>query len=191
VWPVRLSRVVEAMLDMHHVPFAHPLVTPPGVVRLDPYEARFDEQGVLRSRGRLRREGATRGWDMQLDLLPPGVLHVAVSPRIGGVVALAPVDAEHTWIGMRYYARVPVLGALPLVDRIAAELAVFLELGLVQPDDLRMVANAWPRTGGIEHAHLVHADKAIGLWHAWRRQVTRDGGTGGASEVPAASGRAT
>lgn len=177
VWPVRLTRVVEAMLDIHHLPFAHPWVTPPGIVRLDPYDAWFDDGGVLRSAGRLRREGSASGYDMRIDLVPPAALHVSLSGGVGGVVVVAPIDAESTWIGMRYYTRIPLLGALPLVDRIAAELAVIAELRLVQPDDLRMVASAEPRTGSIDHEQLIHADKAIGLWHAWRRRVIRESGT--------------
>jgi phenylpropionate dioxygenase-like ring-hydroxylating dioxygenase large terminal subunit len=190
VWPVRFTRAVEAMLDLHHTPFAHPWVTPPGVSRLDPYDARFDDDGVLRSRGRLRREGRAAGYDMRIDLRPPAILHVSLSARLGGVVVVAPVDAESTWIGMRYYARVPVIGALPLVDRAAAELAVAAELWLVQPDDLRMVATAEPRTGSVEAEQWVHADKAIGLWHAWRRRVTREGETDGAVPISSPPARA-
>jgi phenylpropionate dioxygenase-like ring-hydroxylating dioxygenase large terminal subunit len=172
-WPVRWSRVIEAMLDQHHFPFAHPWVAPPGVTRLDPYEAWFDEHGILRSRGELRREGAASGWPMQIDLAPPGLLRVSLGGSIVGIVVCTPIDAESTWIGIRYHVQVPVLGALPLVNWLAAEIAILSELWLVQPDDMRMVANAWPRSGGIEHEHLVHADKAIALWHAWRRRSCR------------------
>jgi nitrite reductase/ring-hydroxylating ferredoxin subunit len=172
-WPVRCSRVIEAMLDQHHVPFAHRWVVPTGVSRLEPYEAWFDEQGVLRSRGELRREGASSGYPMRIDLAPPGMLHVSLGGSVGGLVVCTPIDDESTWIGIRYYASVPVLGALPLVNRLAAEVAILGELWFVQPDDMRMVASASPRSGGIEHEHLVHADKAIALWHAWRRRSSR------------------
>lgn len=173
IWPVRWSRAVEAMLDLHHLPFAHARISPPGLSRLDPYEARFDEQGILRSQGEIRREGAASGWKMTIDLAPPSLLIVSLGHGIGGVVAVTPMDAERTWLGVRYFVRVPWLGALPFVNRIAAEISIMGELWLVQPDDLRMVANAYPRSGGVEHEQLVHADKAIALWHAWRRRACR------------------
>jgi phenylpropionate dioxygenase-like ring-hydroxylating dioxygenase large terminal subunit len=186
IWPVRLSRAVEAMLDLHHLPFAHAWMVPGGTVRLDPYDARFDEHGLLRSAGTLRRDDRPWGYDLAVDLAPPAFLHVSLTPRVGAVVALTPEGPESTWIGLRYYARVPVLGAVWGVDRLAAELAAASELGWVQPDDRRMVAHAEPRSGSVDHEHLVHADKAIGLWHAWRRRVTGERRAGGASAIRAA-----
>lgn len=175
IWPVRLSRVVEAMLDIHHLGIAHRYVMPPGYLRLDPYEAHFDEQGILRSTGRLRKEGRPdSGWVFHMDLAPPAQLCLRLTSAATAIVVCTPIDAEHTWIGLRYQVSVPWLGALPLVNRLASELGIAAEMWLVQPDDLRMIENAAPRSGGIAHGQLVHSDKAIALWHAWRERATRE-----------------
>lgn len=173
-WQVRLSRVMEGMLDLHHFAFAHRRYVPPGYTRLDPYEAELDDDGVLRTKGRLRKPDAPEsGFTLAIDVGFPGVLHLQLSPRLGGVVVCTPVDEESTWIGFRYYADAPVLGALPFVRRLLAEVSVVGELGLIQPDDYRMLASSEPREGGPEHGQLVHADKGIALWHALRRRAIR------------------
>lgn len=171
-WDVRFSRVMEGMLDLHHFPFAHRRFTPPGYTRLDPYEAAVDDDGVLRTTGRLRRERAPEsGFVMHIDVAFPGTLSVRFSEAIGGVVVCTPIDEERTYIALRYRARVPVLGALPFVNRLAAELSVVAEMRLIQPDDYRMLRSTTPRTGGPEQGQLVHADKGVALWHGLKRRA--------------------
>lgn len=185
VWPVRLSRAVEAMLDIHHLAVAHPIVGLPRHTRLDPFEAHVDERGFLRSSGLLRREDRPEsGLSFRMDLAPPAQLCLRLTALADVVVCCTPVDEESTWMGMRYRVRVPYLSSLPLVDRIASEIAVLTELWLVQPDDLRMVGNTGRRTLSLEDSQLVHADKAIALWHAWQQRATRERPENGRDDEP-------
>lgn len=173
-WDVRLSRVMEGMLDLHHFPFAHRRYSPAAYTRLDPYDAHVDDDGVLRTRGRLRKEGVPdSGFSLAIDVAFPGTLHLQLSKRLGGVVVCTPIDEERTWVGLRYYADAPVVGALPFVRRLLAELSVMSELAFIQPDDYRMLSSSEPREGGPEHGQLVHADKGIALWHGMRRRAIR------------------
>ncbi|MEQ1571994.1 MAG: aromatic ring-hydroxylating dioxygenase subunit alpha [Myxococcota bacterium] len=174
-WPVRLGRAVESMLDIHHLVHAHPIAAMPGYTRLEPFDAEFDEGGVLRSTGRLRRDDRPgTGLLFRMDLAPPAQLCLRLTEQVDAIVVCTPIDAENTWLGLRYRVRVPWLGALPGVDRLVSELAIAVELGLVQPDDLRMVGAAEPRGFTPADGQLVHADKAIALWHGWRERATRD-----------------
>lgn len=172
-WGVRLSRAMEAMLDIHHLPFAHRRVMPTARKRLDPYEASIDDDGVIRTKGTLRREDepASRGYVFHMDARFPGVLHLRLSSTVGGVVVCTPLDEERTWIGARFVARVPYLSRIPLVSRLLAELALFSELTLVQKDDERMVVSSSPRAGGTNEGQLVASDQGMALWHAARRRA--------------------
>jgi len=172
-WGARLSRVMEAMLDIHHLPFAHRTIMPTSRKRLDPYEARVDDDGVIRTKGTLRRddEPVNKGYVFHMDARFPAVLHLRLSQSVGGVVVCSPIDEETTWIGARFVARVPVLSRIPLVSRLLAELALFSELTLVQRDDERMIVSSWPRAGGTGEGQLVAADQGMALWHAARRRA--------------------
>lgn len=158
-WQAPLSRVIEAMLDIHHFPFAHRRYTP-AITRLEPFEARFDDDDVLRSSGTLRRDGDSRGQRFEMNLSFPGALHVRASPRINVAVVCTPVSETETWIAFRFAVDVPVVGDL------LASLLLWLELRLIQPDDQRLLESM--------HLHsprqLVRADKAMTLWQARRRR---------------------
>lgn len=181
VWNVPFSRAMEGMLDIHHAAFAHRRYVPRKLTRLDPYDARFDEHGVLRSDGKLRSEGDEKGgWAFVLDLAPPSIVSVRFGERgrggMGGLVAVCPIDDEQTWITIRYRAssRVPWFG------RLLAEAAVAVECRLIQVDDHRLLRTTLP-VDAEHHRQLVHADKAVSLWHQWRRRAQ------GAARLPLAS----
>ncbi len=170
-WDVPLARVVEGMLDIHHFAFTHRRYAPGGYVLLDPYDAHWDASGVLRSRGMLRREGKSGGgWAFRMDLAFPGVLHLQLGGGSHAVVVCTPVDAEHTWIGVRYGfdfgQKIPWLG------RLAAEIALAMEMRFIQPDDLRMLRGSRPRHAVPEDGQYVHADKAAALWHARAKKLS-------------------
>lgn len=170
-WNVPFSRAMEGMMDLHHAPFAHGRYVPRSMTRLDPYDARFDERGIMRSEGRLRSESSEkRGWDFVLDVAPPSIVSVKFGERssksVGGVVACCPIDDTRTWISIRYRAEQRV----PWIARLVAEIAVTVECRLVQVDDHRLLRTTVPEGEGHPR-QLVHADKAIGLWQQWRRRA--------------------
>lgn len=168
VWNARFSRVMEGMMDIHHFPFAHRRFAPRKHVRLDPYEVR-EEDGVIRTYGRLRKEDAPvgSGYAFRINIAFPGVIHLDFGGLQGAVVC-TPVDDENTWIGVRYaqqWVRIPSVGWL------LSWLSLQLEFRLIQPDDYRMVASALPRSGGRHAGHLVRADRACAMWHLLRRKA--------------------
>jgi len=158
-WNVPLSRVIEAMLDIHHFPFAHHRFTP-HIPRLEPYEARFDDDDILRSSGTLRRDGSERGQRFEMNLAFPGALHVRASRRVNVAVVCTPITPTQTWIAFRFAVDVPIVGKL-----LAAAL-LWAELRLIQPDDQRLLESSLPDGP----RQFVRADKAIALWHARRRR---------------------
>lgn len=160
-WPVRFSRVMEGMLDMHHVPFAHRYVNPPGYTRLDPYEVSV-QGSIVRTRGTLRREKASRGITVELNVAYPGMLHINFQERIQGLAVCTPIDGDHTFIALLYeqhYLRVPGL------RKLVAWLLIQGELRFVQPDDLRILRSSTPRTAGLRSGVLVRADRGLAEWH--------------------------
>ena len=163
VWRVRFSRVMEGMLDMHHVPFAHRYVSPPGYTRLDPYEVTV-EGSVVRTRGTLRREDApaARGLAVEINVAYPGMIHLRFFDRLQGVAVCTPIDGEHTWIALRYAQR---FVRVPGLRKLLAWLLVQGELRIVQPDDLRILRATQPRTAGLRGSVLVRADRGVAAWH--------------------------
>lgn len=162
-WPVRFSRVMEGMMDMHHVPFAHRFVTPPGYERLDPYEVRV-EGSVVYTKGTLRKESAPRdsGITAEINVAYPGVIHVRFYDRFQGIAVCTPIDGEHTWIAIRYAQRyIPIPGLRWLI----AWLLIKAELRFIQPDDLRILRSTNPRTAGLRSNVLVRADRGLAAWH--------------------------
>ena len=164
VWRATLTRTMESMMDIHHFPHAHRRIGGGSVgPLLDPYEARL-EDGHIRTTGVLRADdgrpydGAS-GQRFRIDVRFPSLVHLRLAPRTPAFVACTPIDDEHTWIGVRYWVDVPVLGSL------LAWLAIRTELGLVQPDDQRISETSSPREPTLAELCPVRADAGIVLWH--------------------------
>lgn len=160
VWPVPQLRVMEGMLDLHHAPFAHRRILPGMGTVLDPYEVKVDgdtvrTHGTLRKRGKPSGRGFTAGMDARL----PGLLRIRFGSRMHGVVACTPIDAGSTWIFVRYFVEVPVLG------KLLAALGLWVEFAMVQPDDRRMLVSTSPRDPDPAQYKLVRADLGIAQWH--------------------------
>lgn len=164
VWRAPLARVIEGMLDMHHLPFAHRRVMGGSVgACLDPFEASAEGE-LIRTRGVMRPDDGKAwdgrsGWPIEIDVRFPSMLRLELAPWLPALVACTPIDAERTWIVTRFWVRVPLVGAL------LARLALAFELGLVQPDDQRLAETALPREPDLASATLVRADAGIVLWH--------------------------
>lgn len=162
-WDARFSRVMEGMLDVHHVPFVHRRYFPRAWARLDPFEVEADG-GVVRLRGALRREAARPGSGLAFEaaLAFPGTVHFRF-PQLRGlkglVVVCTPVDGESTWIAERYDIEVPLIG------RLVGAFGIVTDWLLILPDDRRVQRSSRPRTGTLATNQLVHADAAIAAWH--------------------------
>lgn len=113
LWKVPLPRVMEAMLDLHHFPFAHRRLAYGVGARLDPWTVRT-EDGMVRAEGWLRRDEDPpgTGWRFAIDARPPALLYLSFLAWFGGLVACTPVDDESTYIVARFIVRVPVIGRL-------------------------------------------------------------------------------
>jgi phenylpropionate dioxygenase-like ring-hydroxylating dioxygenase large terminal subunit len=173
VWDVRLSRVMEGMLDLHHFPFAHRRYSP-RIERLDPYQVTV-EDGRIHAVGVLRREEqpADKGYRFELTAAFPGVVSIGFGKRMRGVVTCTPVDDEHTWIGFRLHQRwLPI----PLLGPLLARLFVWSELRFIQPDDHRMLRSTEPRGSTPRRNHFVRADRAIAEWHRLRLAACKAAG---------------
>ena len=167
-WDVRLSRVMEGMLDLHHFPFAHSAFTPPGMTRLEPYDAHM-EGDVIRSKGRLRKENKPNsGFEVEFHAMLPGVLHIKFSDNVQAVVLCTPIDTENTWIVFRYHQSYVTL---PIVGDFLTWFLVWSELKFIQPDDHKMLVSTNPRSSFPRVNHFVHADKAMAYWHRLRREA--------------------
>lgn len=166
-WDAPFARVMEGMLDLHHLPFAHrPWSTGVGAL-LDPYDVRVDgdhfrAEGVLREDDGAPWDGR-RGWRFVMELRFPGVLCLSFGRYTMGVIGCSPIDAARTWIEVRAYVPVPGVG------RLLAWLALAIELRLIQPDDERMLVSSEPPEPDLAACRFVRADAAILAWHKARR----------------------
>jgi phenylpropionate dioxygenase-like ring-hydroxylating dioxygenase large terminal subunit len=172
-WPLPQLRVMEGMLDLHHVPFAHRRWLGRVGGLLDPYEVTVTDDGVC-TQGTLRRpdQRPEQGWTVEASARLPGLVYLRFGARMHGLVAVTPIDREHTWIFARYFVTVPVLG------RLLAALGILTEFALVQPDDQRMLASSSPREPDVRDYKLVRADLGIAQWHKLHARACRaDGST--------------
>lgn len=165
-WQARFSRVMEGMLDIHHLPFAHRPWLPGSLTRLDPYEVKAGN-GMIRTRGKMRPDGEDRGKGMSLELSIafPGMLYGQFTDHACGVATICPVDLEETWIGIRYHQ---TFVSIPVLAKLITWLALEFELKLIQPDDFLMLSSSRPRTSEPRRNHFVRADRGIAEWHRMR-----------------------
>ena len=159
-WPLPQLRVMEGMLDLHHVPFAHRRLLGHMGTILEPYEVTSTDDEVL-THGTLRRpdQPPGQGFAAGIDARLPGLVRLRFGARMQGLVAVTPIDGDHTWIFARYFVEVPVVG------RLLAALGLWAEFALVQPDDRRMLVSSSPREPDVHAYKLVRADLGIAQWH--------------------------
>ena len=170
---MRLSRVVEGMLDLHHIPFAHQPWLPANLTRLDPYEVDVKDN-VIYTRGCLRDEDNPEQKLMaaEMNIAFPGFMHMKFgftdkktdSTRYGFemVGSLTPVDENSTWIAI-YYRQSYV--TFPLLSQLFNFIALQFDWRLIQPDDYLLLKSSQPNSSSLETNHLVRADRGIAEWH--------------------------
>lgn len=172
IWDIRFSRVMEGMMDMHHIPFAHRPWISSRITRLDPYEV-SQEAEIIRTRGTMRDASNLRskGLSMEIDIAFPGILSFTLgqgrSNDLAALVACTPVDQDNTWIAARYFQS---LIRIPFIDRLFTWLTLQAELKLIQPDDYALLKSTRPRSSRSGTSHLVAADRGIAAWHRLKEQ---------------------
>lgn len=165
IWPARLGRVVESMLDLHHVSFAHRRWIR-GYERLEGYQVDVDGEQIRTRGAAVDPARPRRRLEGRLSVAFPASFHVGLGARLDGAVVCCPIDGERTWIGVRYeqrYLRLPLLG------RLLTRLLLAAELRLIQPDDERLTVSARPRSADLGAGHLVAADRGAAEWYRLRR----------------------
>lgn len=171
-WEVSFSRLIEGMLDLHHLPFAHGKYMGGVGARLDPYVASIEEGGkIIRSKGTLRHEHASpeKGFSGELDLYFPGTLYLQLGGSIFGTVCMCPVSETRSWGYISYHQ---TICTWPLVSRWLTRLLLWGEMRFIQVDDERMLLSTEPQeVEGVRDNKLVHADLAIALWYRLRAQA--------------------
>jgi nitrite reductase/ring-hydroxylating ferredoxin subunit len=167
-WEVSLSRLVEGMTDVHHVPFAHRRYVRGVGTMLDPLEVRLEGE-VIRASGVLRApdEAPERGWPFEVAVMLPGVVRLG----FGGVeilILLTPVSQTRTWgvvLYEQHHVRVPVLGQL------WGRFLLWTEFAFIQPDDERLLVATQPPHSTPRVNRYVRADGVIALWHKLRAEA--------------------
>lgn len=166
VWPARLGRVVEAMLDFHHLSFAHHRFIR-GYERLADYQVAVEGEQI-HTRATLAHLSGRRRLSGELSVAFPASLRLTLGDHIEAAIVLCPLDDEHTWVGIRYrqsYLRWPWLG------RLLSRLMLWAEMRFIQVDDERLTASARPRSADLGDGHLVAADRGIAEWYRLRRAL--------------------
>ncbi len=185
-WDISLSRVIEGMMDIHHLPFAHSPWIPGNLTRLDPYEVKVEE-GTIYTRGFLGADDVSPGDKNPgivgtINISFPSLMHMVFGqgekPNKGAdydtisgfemTGACTPIDENKTWIGVYYqqsYFRVPFL------SQIFNFLALQFDLKLIQPDDYQLLKSSNPASTATGSNHLVHADLGIAEWHRMQRKA--------------------
>ncbi|MCA9578709.1 MAG: Rieske 2Fe-2S domain-containing protein [Myxococcales bacterium] len=167
VWRARLSRSVEAMLDFHHVAFAHRRYLA-AYRDIQEYEAHVEGEHVLTRGVAAHERHPTRRFEGELSVAFPASVYVGLGGKVHGAVVLCPIDAERTWIGVRY---LQTYVSLPLIGRLLTELTLWSEMRFIQPDDQRISESIEPRSSEPHTNHLVAADRGTAEWHRLRRRV--------------------
>lgn len=178
-WDVKLSRVVEGMMDLHHIPFAHKTWLPTSCTKLDPYEVSV-ERDIVYTKGILVDEDnpKKKGMAGLMNIAFPGYINMAFGfhdPKTNDtkygydiIGALTPIDETSTWVAV-YYRQSYV--TLPLVSQIFNYLAIQFDLKLIQPDDYLLLKSSEPQSSGLRANHLVGADRGIAEWHRIRERI--------------------
>ncbi len=167
-WPVSFTRVIEGMLDIHHLPFAHGKYVWGVGPLLDPYEATIEKGCIVQSKGTLRYPEKESGFTTELDLYFPGMLYLKLGESVYAGVYMCPVDEQNTWGYISYHQ---TSLTLPWVGKWFTRVMLWFEMTFVQHDDRRLLLSSEPQMVDIRDDRLVHADKAIALWYKLRAQA--------------------
>jgi phenylpropionate dioxygenase-like ring-hydroxylating dioxygenase large terminal subunit len=172
--PVSWLRVMENLLDFHHVPFLHRWTIPGVGSRFDDFEARLDQdvislQGTLRKQDDLAR--TRRGFPIKARIKFPCVASFDVLPGVHFVGGATPIDENRCWLWARYSQDyVPWRFA----GRSLMRLASLFDFALVfRRSDLPMLRSQLDTPGDLTHYKLYEADKGIGLYFAMYRERMR------------------
>ena len=179
-WDLNLSRVVEGMMDFHHLPFAHSPWIPKNLTRLDPYDVSVSNK-VIYTKGVMRDENSKdkSGLAGKINVAFPSYFNFAFGNKNGKTGAtkygfealgtLTPIDEHSTWIAIYYrqsYVKVPLISAL------FSYIALQFDFRLIQPDDYLLLKSSKPKSSSLKANHLVRSDRGIAEWHRLKENLT-------------------
>lgn len=179
-WDLNLSRVIEGMMDFHHLPFAHSPWIPKNLTRLDPYDVSISNN-VIYTNGVMRDENANDkgGLAGKINVAFPGHVNFAFGNRNGktgvtkygfeAVGTLTPIDENTTWIAI-YYRQSYV--KVPLISAIFSYVALQFDFRLIQPDDYLLLKSSEPKSSSLKANHLARSDRGIAEWHRLKESLT-------------------
>jgi nitrite reductase/ring-hydroxylating ferredoxin subunit len=167
-WDVSLSRLVEGMTDVHHVPFAHRRYIRGVGAMVDPFEAHI-EGDIVRAHGVLRdhAQDPAQGWPFKVAARLPGVVRLGFA-GVEILIVMTPVSETRTWgvvLYEQHQLRVPIIGQL------WGRFLLWTEFAFIQPDDERMLLASQPLHAAPRDACYVRADAVAALWYRLRAEA--------------------
>ncbi len=171
MWDVSYSRLLEGMLDFHHLPFAHGRYIKGVGPLLDPYEATLDEHGVW-SKGTLRypEQSVEEGFTGELHVKFPGTIYLSLGEQIKATVSMCPIDETSSWGFVSYHQS---MLRIPWIGKLLTAAMLYAEYRWIQPDDEKLLLSSDPIHSTSRHNRFVRADKAIAMWHKIRAEAFR------------------
>jgi phenylpropionate dioxygenase-like ring-hydroxylating dioxygenase large terminal subunit len=181
-WDLPYERLIESHFDLHHFPFVHRSAGGFSVgARLDPYEV-VTEGDAIRTRGELRRDDQApgEGFPFRVDFVAPNLTRFQVGKGLVFLAATTPIDAERSWLFVRYWQG---WVKLPLLGRLVSWIAMQVDMRIFQyPQDLPVLRSLEPRHTGPGVNRFVGSDAGSAAWIKLRERL-REG-----SEKDAAMG---
>jgi nitrite reductase/ring-hydroxylating ferredoxin subunit len=169
--PVSWLRVMENLLDFHHLPFVHRWTVPDVGSRFDDFEGGV-EGDVITIKGTLRKQDdvarKTRGFPIEARVRFPCIAAFDVFPGVHFIGGATPIDENRCWLWARYGQ-----DYLPraLFGRLLMRIASFFDFTLVfRMGDQPMLMSQLDPAGDISRYRLYEADKGIGLYFAMYRE---------------------
>ncbi|MCA9571491.1 MAG: aromatic ring-hydroxylating dioxygenase subunit alpha [Myxococcales bacterium] len=169
--PLHYSRFVESNFDLYHFPFVHRSIDPGMGVAMEDFACEHDEDGAIRTSGRLVRRDGRPGASFRVDFLPPNVQRIEVARQFVGLVISTPIDDRTTWVFARFETRMAVPDWLA---RMISWLLAKVDAGFVQVrQDLPVLTQLTPLMADPTACVWVPADAGAARYVQWRHRRLR------------------
>jgi phenylpropionate dioxygenase-like ring-hydroxylating dioxygenase large terminal subunit len=175
-------RVLENLLDFHHVAFVHPWSIPGAGTKVEDISIQ-KEGDEMSFTATLRNEGKRR-WlaralfpesaRIESRLKLPSLATVEIFPGLRFVETATPIDRDHTWLWARYrHENI----SRRMGGRILAKMGAWYDLkAIFESGDMRVLpSQQFDDPGDMSKCHFVEADRAIAVFFATMKRTTRQG----------------